>query len=68
MSELTSVVKPFSNVSVRSAKLSIVTGSLFIILLASLHVLEPEFDPTWRFISEYALRKFGWLMQFLFSC
>ncbi|MBO9609005.1 MAG: DUF998 domain-containing protein [Paenibacillaceae bacterium] len=52
--------------TVIAARLSIITGALFIILLASLHVIEPEFDPTWRFISEYALGKFGWLMHLCF--
>ena len=26
----------------------------FVALLALLHVIEPELDPTWRFVSEYA--------------
>lgn len=25
------------------------------LLLLGLHLVEPEFDPTWRFVSEYAL-------------
>lgn len=45
------------------ARLSIASGVLFILLLGSLHLLEPEFDPTWRFISEYALGRFGWLIK-----
>ncbi|MCD1261121.1 DUF998 domain-containing protein [Paenibacillus athensensis] len=66
MSEINNVTKPYSSISVSAAKLSILTSSLFIIILASLHVLEREFDPTWRFISEYALGKFGWLMHLCF--
>lgn len=49
-----------------AAWLSIATGVLFVLLLASLHVLEPEFDPTWRFMSEYALGTFGWIMPLAF--
>lgn len=37
------------------------------LLLSSLHLLEPEFDPTWRFISEYALGDFGWMMHLAFG-
>ena len=34
--------------------------------LGSLHILSPEFDPTWRVVSEYALGKFGWALAILF--
>ena len=49
-----------------AARLSIACGLLFALLLGSLHVLEPEFDPTWRFISEYALGSVGWMMNLAF--
>ncbi|MGW8821519.1 DUF998 domain-containing protein [Paenibacillus lautus] len=39
----------------------------FVLLLCSLHLLQPEFDPTWRFISEYALGDFGWIMHLSFG-
>jgi Protein of unknown function (DUF998) len=35
----------------------------FLALLALLHVAEPEFDPSWRFISEYALGSFGFALM-----
>lgn len=59
-------MKPVSAASANAARLSIVSGVLFILLLGSLHLLEPQFDPTWRFISEYALGRFGWLMHLAF--
>lgn len=37
-----------------------------ILLLASLHVLSPEFDPSWRVISEYAFGHFGWVLSLMF--
>ena len=40
--------------------------ALFLILLLALHILEPELDPSWRLISEYAIGRFGWLMAFAF--
>ena len=56
-----------SRAAVAAAWLSIVAGAVFAMLLASLHVLEPEFDPRWRFISEYALGRFGWMMVAAFA-
>lgn len=49
-----------------AAKLSIAMGILVILLLAVLHLLSPEFDPTWRVISEYALGHFGWVLSLMF--
>jgi hypothetical protein len=31
-------------------------------IVALLHLVKPELDPSWRFISEYAIGPFGWLM------
>lgn len=41
-------------------------AALFLILLALLHLLKPEFDPSWRMISEYAIGRHGWLMALAF--
>jgi hypothetical protein len=41
---------------------------LAILLLASLHVLSPEFAPSWRMISEYALGRYGWVLSLMFLC
>lgn len=37
-----------------------------VILLAALHVLSPEFDPSWRMVSEYANGGYGWLLSLFF--
>jgi hypothetical protein len=66
MAQSLPMTKPVSSVQTLAARLSITSGGLFVLLLLSLHVLEPEFDPTWRFISEYALGPFGWLMHLAF--
>ena len=42
---------------------AMVFALLFILTLAVLHYLEPEFDPKWRMISEYEIGKYGYLMQ-----
>jgi hypothetical protein len=60
------ITKSVSTFDSRAAWAAIVSGLLFILLLGSLHLLEPEFDPTWRFISEYTLGRFGWLMPLAF--
>jgi hypothetical protein len=38
----------------------------FLILLAALHLIEPEFDPSRRLISEYELGRYGWVMSIAF--
>jgi hypothetical membrane protein len=39
---------------------------LFVLLVALLHVIEPEFGPMWRFVSEYSNGRHGWLMKLAF--
>jgi Protein of unknown function (DUF998) len=48
------------------SKIAMVTGIAYVAILLLLHLLEPEYNPTWRFISEYALGKFGFLMNICF--
>ncbi|WP_431786007.1 DUF998 domain-containing protein [Paenibacillus lactis] len=67
MAKLLVTAKPVSANASKFAFGSVLCGTLFVLILASLHVLEPEFDPTWRFISEYALGSVGWLMQLAFG-
>jgi hypothetical protein len=35
-------------------------------LLAALHFIKPELDPSWHFISEYAIGEYGWIMVLAF--
>ena len=37
-----------------------------ILLVVALHKLEPEFDPSWRMLSEYSLGSYGLLMRIAF--
>ncbi|HEY9500042.1 MAG TPA: DUF998 domain-containing protein [Pyrinomonadaceae bacterium] len=41
-------------------------AAYYVIVLTVLHILEPEFDPRFRFMSEYALGNYGWLMTTTF--
>jgi Protein of unknown function (DUF998) len=50
----------------KNSKVSLGSTVLFVVLLTLLHFLEPEINPTWRFISEYALGNYGWLMPITF--
>jgi len=44
-----------------------VAGALTVVLIiVALHVIKPEFEPSWRFISEYAIGRHGWLMKLAF--
>ncbi|WP_145036565.1 DUF998 domain-containing protein [Paenibacillus sp. Y412MC10] len=61
------MAKPLTVTGSIFALVSIFSGALFVLLLCSLHLLQPEFHPTWRFISEYALGDFGWMMHLAFG-
>lgn len=56
-------MKPISKAA---ARLSFAGASLFAILLCVLHLLKPDLDPSWHFISEYAIGKYGFLMSLAF--
>lgn len=49
-----------------AARIGVICGWLFIGLLAGLHFIKPELDPSWNPISEYALGKHGWVMTAAF--
>ena len=55
-----------SQVAGPAAWLAITTTFVTILLLAALHVLSPEFSPSWRVISEYALGRYGWVLSLMF--
>jgi len=45
------------------ATLAIGCVASFVGILALLHVLRADLDPSWHFISEYEIGRHGWLMQ-----
>jgi Protein of unknown function (DUF998) len=53
-------------ISVVAARITFWAAALFLVLLAVLHILKPEYDPSWRMISEYEIGRFGWVMQLAF--
>lgn len=40
--------------------------TLTLVILAALHIMSPEFDPSWRMASEYANGRHGWLLSLMF--
>jgi len=58
-----SAVSPLSRTA---ARIAFAGGLLGIVLLAALHVLKPDLDPSWHMVSEYALGAHGWVMALCF--
>jgi len=56
-----------ARISLPAAGLAIVAATAALLLLASLHVLSPEFDPSWRMVSEYANGHYGWVLSLMFA-
>ena len=54
------------SISVPAAWLSLTTSAGALALLAGLHILSPELDPSWRVVSEYALGHYGWVLSLMF--
>jgi hypothetical membrane protein len=57
---------PSATFSQNTALLAFAGAAAWVALIVILHVLEPEFDPSWRMISEYELGSYGWMMQLAF--
>lgn len=49
-----------------AAKLAILADGLFILLLAVVHGLKSDLDPSWHFISDFAIGEYGWIMRAAF--
>jgi hypothetical protein len=57
-----------SQIAGPAAWVAILATGATLILLAALHVLSPEFSPSWRVISEYALGHYAWVLSLMFLC
>ncbi len=55
-----------ASVSTIAAVYSLGAIALSVGLVVLLHYLEPEFDPSWRMLSEYSLGRYGVLMRVAF--
>ena len=52
---------------IAAALIAIALSIATLLLLASLHVLSPEFDPSFRMVSEYAFGHYGWVLSLMFA-
>ena len=55
-----------SAVSRTAARISLVASVASLAFLAVLHLLSPEFNPSSRMVSEYALGSYGWVLLWMF--
>jgi hypothetical protein len=56
-----------TKISLLAAFSAIAAASAALLMLASLHVLSPEFSPSWRMVSEYANGRYGWVLSLMFA-
>ncbi len=56
-----------SPVRIMAARVSIAASIATVALLATLHVLSPEFDPSYRVVSEYANGRYPWVLSLMFA-
>lgn len=59
-----STIRPAT--SLMAGRLSVASSVTTLVLLTALHILSPEFDPSWRMVSEYALGNYGWVLSLMF--
>ena len=65
--KITDTTVPVTAISQVAARTSFATSVLTLVLLATLHILSPDFDPSWRMVSEYANGQYGWLLSLMFA-
>lgn len=54
-------------ISKPASGLAIAASIATLLFLAILHVLSPEFDPSWHMVSEYANGGYGWVLSLMFA-
>lgn len=57
---------PTSVIPILPAQVANASALLFLALLTLLHFLKTELDPSYRFVSEYAVGRHGWVMMVAF--
>ncbi len=60
------VTRETPKIEVLAARMAIGAAAATILLLVSLHILSPAFDPSFRMVSEYALGHYGWVLSLMF--
>ena len=59
--------EPMTTIALTGARLAIAASAAALLLLAGLHILSPEFAPSWRMVSEYANGHYGWVLSLMFA-
>ena len=49
-----------------TARLSLIAAVATLLTLGLLHILSPEFAPSWRMVSEYANGNYSWVLSLMF--
>lgn len=57
---------PTEAVTRAAARVSFASAAAFAVLLVALHFVKPDLDPSWHFISEYAIGRLGGVMVLAF--
>ncbi len=60
------LTRDLPEIEVIGALLAMVAAAATLLLLVGLHILSPEFDPSFRMVSEYALGHYGWVLSLMF--
>ncbi len=66
--EAIKISKQVSELSVAWAYISLISIAMFLLLLILLHFLKSDLNPAWHMVSEYAIGRYGWMMQLAFGC
>lgn len=53
-------------ISGTAAHTAVAASAVALVMLAGLHILSPEFDASWRMVSEYALSRYSWMLSLMF--
>ena len=66
ISQITDPAQSLTALSQAAGRVSFAASVVALAFLAVLHLLSPEFDPSWRMVSEYALGDYGWVLSLMF--
>ena len=61
------ITEPLTTIALIGARLAIAASAAALLSLACLHLLSPEFAPSWRMVSEYANGHHGWALSLMFA-
>jgi hypothetical protein len=57
---------PIATVTQAAGRVALIASAATLVFLIALHILSPEFAPSWRMVSEYALGDYGWVLSLMF--